>query len=84
MLFMNLTRLSDFLQAIIIKRRLSTKNYYFSKHIQFTTIYLPQKQKLKHNNYFKHNINMSYFVQAIESEMSMHAKFGYLILYEFL
>jgi hypothetical protein len=36
----------------------------FSTHIQFTTIYLLQEQKLKYNNYSEQQINMSNFVKA--------------------
>jgi hypothetical protein len=80
---MNLIGLSNFLQVLIINRRLSTKDYYFSKHIQFTIIYL-LKKKLKHNNYSEQKINMSYFSQATEYDMSMHVNLGDLILYGFL
>jgi dihydrofolate reductase len=48
---MNLTRLHDFMQVLHIKTSYSTKDDYFPAHIQFTAIYLLQKQKLKHNNY---------------------------------
>jgi hypothetical protein len=41
---MNLTRFSDFLQALHIKWRHCTKNEYFSKQIQITTFYLLQKR----------------------------------------
>jgi hypothetical protein len=44
---MNLTGLSDFIQVLHIERRHSTKNDYFSKYIQFTIIYLLQKQRLR-------------------------------------
>jgi hypothetical protein len=46
---MNLSKLSDFMQVLNIKRKHSTKNEYFSKHILFTTMYLLQEQKLNHN-----------------------------------
>jgi hypothetical protein len=47
MIFMNLTRVYAFLQVLHIKRRLSTKDDYFSTHIKFTIIYLLQKQKIE-------------------------------------
>jgi hypothetical protein len=50
--FMNVIVLPDFIQLLYNKRKHSTKNEYFSKHIQFTTIYLLQKQKLNHNKIF--------------------------------
>jgi hypothetical protein len=37
---MNIIMLSDVMHVLNIKRRQSTKNDYFSKHIQFSTIYL--------------------------------------------
>jgi hypothetical protein len=48
---MNLTKVCDFLQVLHIKRGHSTKNYYLSKQIQFTIIYLLYKQRLRHNIY---------------------------------
>jgi hypothetical protein len=58
---MNLTRLLNFIQVLHIKRRHSTKNDYFSKHIYFIIFYLLQKEKLKHNNYSEQKINMICF-----------------------
>jgi hypothetical protein len=49
--FMSLNMLYDFMQVLNSIRKHSTKNEYFPKHIQFTTIYLVQKQKLNHRNY---------------------------------
>jgi hypothetical protein len=37
---MNLITLSDFMQVLNSARKPPTKNYYFSKHILFSTIYL--------------------------------------------
>jgi hypothetical protein len=48
---MSLNIFSDFMQVLNIKRKHSTKNEYFPKHILFTTIYLLQEQKLNHRNY---------------------------------
>jgi hypothetical protein len=73
---MDLIMSYDFIQVLNIKRRHSIKNKYFSNHIQFTTIYFLQKLKLKYNNYSEEETNMSYFVQSIEHDMSMHARFG--------
>jgi hypothetical protein len=50
---MHLTRFSDFIQVLHSKRNTSTKNEYFPKHIQFTTIYLLLEQKLIPNNYYE-------------------------------
>jgi hypothetical protein len=41
---MNLTKFYDFLHVLHIKRRHSTKNDYFAKHIQFTMICLLQNK----------------------------------------
>jgi hypothetical protein len=81
---MNLNMLYDFMQVLSSKRKHSTNNEYFHKHIQFTIIYLLQKQKLNTNKYSEHKINMSNFVQANEYNISMHAKFGDFICYGFL
>jgi hypothetical protein len=63
---MNLNMLSGFMQVLHITRKHYTKNEYFPKHIIFTIIYLLQKQKLNHRNYFEQEINMYNFVQATE------------------
>jgi hypothetical protein len=81
---MILIMLYDFIQVVLSKRRHNTKNDYLSEQIQFSTIYLLQKSRLNHNNYSNQKINMSYFIQANEHNMSMHAKIGDLILYGFL
>jgi hypothetical protein len=59
--YMDLILLSDFLQVLYSARKLSTKNYYFSKHILFYTIYLLQEHKLNPSNYSKHKIIMRIF-----------------------
>jgi hypothetical protein len=56
--------LYDLIQVLYNKRKHSTKNEYFLKHIQFTTVYLLLKQKLNPNNYYEQKINMIYFIQA--------------------
>jgi ABC-type antimicrobial peptide transport system permease subunit len=38
--------LPDFLQVLYSIRKISTKDYYFSKYIQFSTIYLILEQNL--------------------------------------
>jgi hypothetical protein len=68
---MSLNMLSDFMQVLNIKRKHPTKDEYFPKHILITTIYLLQKQKLVHNNYYEQNIKMRYFIQAKEYAMNM-------------
>jgi hypothetical protein len=48
---MCLNKLYDFIQVSYSIRKLYTNNYYFSKHILFTTIYLLQEQNLNPRNY---------------------------------
>jgi hypothetical protein len=67
------------MQVLISIRKHYTKNEYFSRHIIFTTIYLLLDQKLNHNKYSGQEINMINFVQAIEHDVHMYAKFGYFI-----
>jgi hypothetical protein len=75
MQFRILILLSDFMQILNIKKKHSTKNECFPKHIPFTIIYLLQEQKLNHRNYYEQEINMRNFVQA--------TKFGYFTFYAF-
>jgi hypothetical protein len=60
--FMSLTLLSDFMQVLNNIKKHSTKNEYFHKHIQVTTISLLQEHNLNHRNYYKQKINMTNFV----------------------
>jgi hypothetical protein len=46
---MHLIMLYDFTQVLYSTRKFPTKNYYFYKHILFSTIYLMQEQNLNHN-----------------------------------
>jgi hypothetical protein len=52
----------DFMQVLNSARNIYTKNYYFSKHILFTTNSLLQKQKLNPRIYSKQEIIMNLFV----------------------
>jgi hypothetical protein len=61
MYFMNLIMLSDFMHVLNSRKKHSTKNEYFSRHIIFTTIYLLQEQKLNPRNYSEQELNMSNF-----------------------
>jgi hypothetical protein len=63
---MYLIMLSNFIHVLYSERKHSAKNEYFPKHIQFTTIYLLQEQKLNYNKYFEQKINMRHFIQAKE------------------
>jgi hypothetical protein len=60
---MSPNKLHDFIHVVSSIRKQYTKVEYFSKHILFTTIYLLQKHKLKHNNYSEQKINLNYFIQ---------------------
>jgi hypothetical protein len=53
-------------------------------HILFTRISLLQEQKLTHNKYSEHDINMSNFVKATEHDVHMYEWFGDLYFYRFL
>jgi hypothetical protein len=66
--------ISDFMQVLNSARNVYTKNYYFPKHILFTTISLLQKQRLNPRNYSKQEINMKIFVWATGDDKNMHAK----------
>jgi hypothetical protein len=81
---MSLNKLSDFMQVLNIIRKHHIKDEYFTKHIQFTTIYLLHKQKLNLNKYSKQEINISNFVQATENGVHIYAKFGDFTFYIFL
>jgi hypothetical protein len=59
---MNLIMLSDFIQVLISRRKHTTKNEYFTRHIIFTTIYLLQEEKLNPKNYSEQEIDMRNFV----------------------
>jgi hypothetical protein len=54
--------LSDFIQVLNSARNIYTKNYYFSKHILFTTNSLLQKKRLNPIIYSKKEIIMKLFV----------------------
>jgi hypothetical protein len=43
-------------------------------HILFTTISLPQKQRLNPRNYYKMELIMELFVWAAGDDVNMHAK----------
>ncbi len=66
--------LYDFIQVLNSLIDVYIKNYYFSKHILFTTNSLLQKQRLNPRNYSKQELIMRIFVWAINHDMNMHAK----------
>jgi hypothetical protein len=64
----------DFLQVLYSTRKFPTKYYYFSKYIQFSTIYLILEQNLNTRNYLRHELIMETFLLATDHDMNMHAK----------
>jgi hypothetical protein len=54
------------MQVLNSVRNIYTKNYYFSKHIVFTTISLLQKQRLNPRNYSKQKIIIKFFYELLE------------------
>jgi hypothetical protein len=81
---MTLIILYDFIQVLLCKRRHYTKNDYLSKQIQFSTISLLEKVRWNHNSYSKQKLNMTYFTQANEYDMNMHAKIQSMNMHWFL
>jgi hypothetical protein len=63
------------MQVLNSARNVYTKNYYFPKHILFTTISSLQKQRLNPRNYSKEEITMKLFASATGYDMDMYAKF---------
>jgi hypothetical protein len=84
MRFINLTTGYNLLQVLIIKRSYSTKDDYFSPHIQFTPIYLLPKQGLNHKKYSEQKINTIYFTESNGHNMTMHANIQYDNMHIFL
>jgi hypothetical protein len=76
--------LSDFMQVLNSGRNVYTKNYYFPKHILFTTISLLQKQRLNPRNYSKKEIIMKLFLWATGDAINMYAKFKIILKYRYL
>jgi hypothetical protein len=66
--------LPDFLQLLYSTRKFATKDYYFSKYIQFSTIYLILQHNLNTRNYPRKKLIMYIFVLATNHDMNMHAK----------
>jgi hypothetical protein len=64
----------DFLQVLHNTRKFPTKDYYISKYIQFSTIYLILEQNLNTRNYPRQELHVEIFVLATDHDMNMHAK----------
>jgi hypothetical protein len=79
--FLNLNNISDVMEVLNIKSKHPTKNVYFSNHTLFSRIYLSQEQRLNPGTYSKKKINMSYFIQAKEYDMNIHAKIQCIIMH---
>jgi hypothetical protein len=58
---MCLKLLPDFLQVLYNTRKLYAKDYYFSKYIQFSIIYLILEQNLNTSNYPRQELIMDFF-----------------------
>jgi hypothetical protein len=58
----HLIRFSGFIQVISSVRKFYTKNYYFSMHKLFYTIYLLEEYRLNPNNYSKLELIVAIFV----------------------
>jgi hypothetical protein len=71
---MRLKLLPDFLQALYRTSKFPTKDYYFSKYIPFSTIYLILEQNLNTRNYSRQELILEIFVLATDHDMNMHAK----------
>jgi hypothetical protein len=78
---MCLKPLLDFLQVLYSTRTFSTKDYYFSKYIPFSTIYLVLEQNLNNRNYPRQELTMEIFVLATDHDMNMHAKNSMMCIY---
>ncbi len=76
--------LFGFIQVLNSAREFYTKNYYFTMHILFTTIYLLQKQRLNPRNYSKQELIMELFASAIGDDMKVHAKFQIICKHRYL
>jgi hypothetical protein len=71
---MHLKQLPDFTQVLNSTRKSPTKDYYFSKYIPFSTIYLRLEQNLNIRNYPRQELILEIFVLATNHDMNMHAK----------
>jgi hypothetical protein len=75
---------SDFMQVLNSARNIYTKNYYFSKHILFTTNSLLLKHRLNPRNYAKQEIIMKLFVYSNGDDINLHEKFQIIFKYRYL
>jgi hypothetical protein len=80
---MHLKLLPDFLHVLYSTRKFSTKDYYFSKYIQFFTIYLILEQNLNTINYPRQELIIKIFVLATDHDMNMHAKIQSMNMHKF-
>jgi hypothetical protein len=81
---MHLILLSDFIQVLISKRKHSTQDEYFPRHILFTTIYLLLEEILNHRNYFEYEINMINLLYTTNHNVHMHANMQCINMHIFL
>jgi hypothetical protein len=62
------------MQVLNSQRSSTHQNYNFSNHRLFSTIFLLQKQRLNHRNYFKLELSMAISMSAANTDINMHAK----------
>jgi hypothetical protein len=67
--------ISDFIQVLHSAREFYTKNYYFPRHILFTTISLLQEQRLNHRNYSKQELITKLFYKLLTMVCTCMQKF---------
>jgi hypothetical protein len=81
--YKNLILLPYFIQVLYSTRKFSTKDFYFSNYIPFSTIYLILEQNLNTKNYPMHELTMEIFVLATDHDMNMHAKIQMMNMHKY-
>jgi hypothetical protein len=71
---MRLILLTDFLQVLYSTRKFPTKDYYCSKYIPFSIIYLILEQNFNTRNYPRQKLIVGILVLATNHDMNMQAK----------
>jgi hypothetical protein len=82
--YVSLNHFSNFILVLNSMSNHPTKNECFCMHILFTTINLLYKQKLNHENYSAHELDMGNFVQVTEYDMHMYTKFHDVCKYRYV
>jgi hypothetical protein len=81
---MSLNKLHDFIQVAYSMWKLYTNNYYFPKHILFTTIYLLQEHNLNPRNHSEQEIIFIISVYATDQNVHMHTNMQCINMHIFL